>query len=75
METMIYSPDRFSKTNGWSDIYDEIVHGKCPPFVQVMYSVELKGFFSLICMILKKITGFPLNNFCENHKVKGFFKI
>ncbi len=41
MGAIIYSPDRLSKTNGWSDIYDK--------------------------------TGFPLNNFCINHEVKGFF--
>ena len=36
MGAIIYSPDRFSKTNGRSDIYDEIVHGKCTPFVKVI---------------------------------------
>ena len=62
MGAIICSPDRFSKTNGWSNIYGKIVHGKCSPFAKVMHMSDLK-----------KITGFPLNNFCVNHEVKGFF--
>ena len=27
-----------------------------------------------LCMIPKKLTGFPLNNFCVNHEVNGIFQ-
>ena len=38
MEAIIYIPDRFPKTNGWSNIYNKIVPGKCAPFVKVMHN-------------------------------------